>query len=82
MSKVLPKLSISEENLLKNTISWTLSCIFHFKSSLQHSTQINEILNFYVCAIQTYRNLNINNNRVRNYLFWYFQKKKERNLRI
>ncbi|XP_050056639.1 uncharacterized protein LOC114126962 isoform X3 [Aphis gossypii] len=63
MSKVLPKLSISEENLLKNTISWTLSCIFHFKSSFQHSTQINEILDFYVCTIQTYRNLNINNNR-------------------
>lgn len=63
MSKVLPKLSISEENLLKNTISWTLSCILHFKSSFQHSTQINEILDFYVCAIQTYRNLNTNNNR-------------------
>lgn len=76
MSKVLPKLSISEENLLKNTISWTLSCIFHFKSSFQHSTQINVILDFYVCAIQTYRNLNFNNNKVRNY-FSIFKKKKE-----
>ncbi|XP_025195470.1 uncharacterized protein LOC112594729 isoform X2 [Melanaphis sacchari] len=63
MSKVLPKLGFGEENLLKNTISWTLSCTFHFKSSVQYTEQIDEILNFYVCTIQTYKNLNINNNR-------------------
>lgn len=68
MSKVLPKLSVGEENLLKDTISWTLSCVIHFKTSVQHSEQIDEILQFYVCTIQTYRNLNINNNKVKNYL--------------
>jgi len=70
LCKVLPKLSIGEENLLKNTISWTLSSIFHFKARVQYSEQINEILNFYVCTIQAFRNLNINNNKVSNSLHW------------
>ncbi|KAL5242408.1 hypothetical protein ACI65C_009818 [Semiaphis heraclei] len=64
LSKVLPKLGVGEENLLKNTITWTLSCIFHFKTSPQYSEQINEILNFYVCSIQAFRNLNISNNKI------------------
>lgn len=67
LCKVLPKLGVCEENVLKNTITWTLSCIFYFKAHVQHSEQINEILNFYVYTIQTFRNLNINNNKVRNY---------------
>jgi len=70
LCKVLPKLGVGEENLLKNTISWTLSCIFHFKARVQYSEQVNEILNFYVCTIQIFRNLNLNNNKVRNYLHW------------
>jgi len=69
MSKVLSKLGDGEENILKNTISWTLTCILHLNNCVQHSEQINEILNFYVCTIQTYKNLNINNNKVRNYFY-------------
>ncbi|VVC38289.1 Hypothetical protein CINCED_3A007584 [Cinara cedri] len=62
--KVLPKLGCDEENLLKHTISWILSCIIHFQNPDHNSEQIKTILHFYVGTIQTYGNLNINNNKV------------------
>lgn len=62
--KVLPKLGSGDDNILKNTISWILLCIGSLKN--HHSENINEILHFYICTIQTYKNLNINNEKVRN----------------
>lgn len=66
--KVLPKLSSGEENLLKKTIIWILSCIVVLEKHERYFEQINEILHFYVSAIQLYENLNINDKKV-NYYF-------------
>lgn len=70
--KVLPKLGSGDENIFKNTISWLLLCIVSLKNDQQHSENINEILHFYVCTIQTYKNLNITNEKVNNYLCYIF----------
>lgn len=66
--KVLPKLSLGKENLLKQTIIWILSCIVDLKNHECRFEQIDGILPFYVSAIQMYENLNINDNKV-NYYF-------------
>lgn len=70
--KVLPKLGCADENILKNTISWILLCIVNLKNHQLHSEKINEILHFYISTTQTYKNLNINNEKVRNYLCYIF----------
>lgn len=67
--KVLPKLGNGDDNIFKNTISWILLCIVNLKNHQQYSENINEILHFYVCTIQTYKNLNINNEKVRHFLY-------------
>jgi hypothetical protein len=65
--KILPKLTSGEENLLINTTSWILSSIVQLENHKNQSNQLNEILNLYVCIIQAYKKLNINNNKVRKY---------------
>lgn len=67
LTKVLPKLTVAEENLIKNTISWLFSSIISLENHKSHSEQIDKVLNLYASVIQICGNLNINNKEVSNH---------------
>lgn len=67
LAKLLPRLGPADEDTLKSSISWILSCIASLENHKCHLEQINYLLNFYASTIQTCGNLNINNNKVRHF---------------
>jgi len=67
LTKVLPKLKTNNVNLLKSTFYWILPCILCLQNYECQSKQIENILNFYICLIQTCGHLKIKDNKVRNY---------------
>lgn len=63
----MPKLGIDDKNVFKNTIAWVLSGIICLEDHGHSSEQIEKILKFYICTVQTYVNLNIHDSEVSNY---------------